>query len=127
MRSAFEKVITAIHSLPKTKDEFAKVILSIKSVLQDESQDTRRIWEIYINEMSGLHKKDDMAWANEKIRDIFKSLGLGGLIILPGTIFILPIIIGVAHSIGIDILPQWAKDKYKDILGDKDEDKGSPK
>ena len=50
-----------------------------------------------------------MDYANNQLNQIFKSLGLGVLTVLPFSPITIPFVIKKAQELGIDIIPNWYK------------------
>jgi hypothetical protein len=49
------------------------------------------------------------SYANNQLNQIFKSLGLGVLTVLPFSPVTIPFVIKKAQELGIDIIPNWYK------------------
>ena len=52
---------------------------------------------------------DEIDYANNQLNQIFKSLGLGVLTVLPFSPITIPFVIKKAQELGIDIIPNWYK------------------
>ena len=59
---------------------------------------------------------DDVENANKQLKQIFKSLGLGILVILPFSPISIPYVLKKAKEHDIDLIPEW----YKALSKDKD-------
>ena len=122
------KLVSLARLLPTDMNVAKKRMLDIKEVLGRESEETKLMWRIYFRSVLGKATTEEHTWANNKLRDNLKTLGFTGLILLPGTVFILPIVVGLGHGIGINIIPDWAErltneNKRTDGSGEKSTDK----
>ena len=59
---------------------------------------------------------EDIENANKQLKQIFKSLGLGILVILPFSPISIPYVLKKAKEHDIDLIPEW----YKALSKDKD-------
>ena len=72
--------------------------------------------DIYIKYAEGNASEEALDHANEQLKEILKSLGLGILIILPFSPITLPYIFSKAKELNIDLIPNW----YKSLSNDND-------
>ena len=72
--------------------------------------------DIYIKYAEGNVSEEELENANEQLKEILKSLGLGILIILPFSPVTLPYIFSKAKELNIDLIPNW----YKSLSNDND-------
>ena len=72
--------------------------------------------DIYIKYAEGNVSEDELENANEQLKEILKSLGLGILIVLPFSPVTLPYIFSKAKELNIDLIPNW----YKSLSNDND-------
>ena len=72
--------------------------------------------DIYIKYAEGDVTEEELKNANEQLKEILKSLGLGVLIILPFSPVTLPYIFSKAKELNIDLIPNW----YKSLSNDND-------
>lgn len=107
-RSTIEREEKREQRLSKIK----KMLPKLKEIASIESQNTVEMWNIYWrwSAASEAEKK----FANDQIKTLLKAVGLVGIIALPGTVLILPTLVKLAKTVGVNILPKWAE-------GDKDE------
>ena len=52
--------------------------------------------------------------ANAQLKEIFKSLGLGILVVLPFSPISIPYVLKKAKELEIDLIPEWYKTLSKD-------------
>ncbi|WP_417335803.1 hypothetical protein [Halobacteriovorax marinus] len=86
-----------------------KALVSLKEALSQEGVETREMFQIYSRYTQGKATKKEMKVANEQLRDIVKSLGLGVLLVLPFAPLTLPIIVKLGKRFGVDIIPSSFK------------------
>ena len=72
--------------------------------------------DVYIKYVEGNVSEDELENANEQLKEILKSLGLGILIVLPFSPVTLPYIFSKAKELNIDLIPNW----YKSLSNDND-------
>ena len=72
--------------------------------------------DIYIKYAEGYVSEEELENANEQLKEILKSLGLGILIVLPFSPVTLPYIFSKAKELNIDLIPNW----YKSLSNDND-------
>ncbi len=72
--------------------------------------------DVYIKYVEGNVSEEELENANEQLKEILKSLGLGILIVLPFSPVTLPYIFSKAKELNIDLIPNW----YKSLSNDND-------
>ena len=72
--------------------------------------------DVYIKYIEGNVTEEELENANEQLKEILKSLGLGILIVLPFSPITLPYIFSKAKELNIDLIPNW----YKSLSNDND-------
>jgi hypothetical protein len=101
-------LLTRISS--KFKDELIDLLHKIKNMLKTETRESKRMIEIYLRNASGKTVTDeDKNWANDQLKDIFRTFGVGALLILPFAPITLPFIVKLGQKLGISILPDSFK------------------
>ena len=58
-------------------------LLKLKDSFLEETEENKKMLDIYINYIEGNASDEDIENANKQLKQIFKSLGLGILVILP--------------------------------------------
>ena len=69
----------------------------------------KKMLDIFVKQIEGTASKDEIDYANNQLNEIFKSLGLGVLTILPFSPITIPYVIKKAQELGIDVIPKWYK------------------
>ena len=99
---------------------FTKRFYSILSKIQDsfleENLENKKMLDVYLKYVEGSASEEELDNANEQLKEILKSLGLGILIILPFSPVTLPYIFSKAKELNIDLIPKW----YKSLSNDDD-------
>ena len=99
---------------------FTKRFYSILSKIQDsfleENLENKKMLDVYLKYVEGSASEEELDNANEQLKEILKSLGLGILIILPFSPVTLPYIFSKAKELNIDLIPKW----YKSLSNDND-------
>ena len=81
-----------------------------------ENVQNKKMLDIYIKYAEGSASEEELENANEQLKEILKSLGLGILIVLPFSPITLPYIFSKAKELNIDLIPNW----YKSLSNDND-------
>ncbi|OIQ17544.1 MAG: hypothetical protein BM556_12130 [Bacteriovorax sp. MedPE-SWde] len=109
-------LLILVSSLSKNfKKELISMLVKVKNMLKTETRESKRMLEIYFNYANGKYNKnhkEDIVWANNQLKDVFKTFGVGALLLLPFAPITLPFLVKLADKLGVSILP----DSYNDDL-----------
>ena len=72
--------------------------------------------DVYVKYAEGTASDEELNDANEQLKQLLKSLGLGILIVLPFSPITLPYIFSKAKELNIDLIPNW----YKSLSNEND-------
>lgn len=86
-----------------------KYLLKLKDSFLEESEENKKMLDVYIKSIEGEASDNEIDYANNQLNQIFKSLGLGVLTVLPFSPITIPFVIKKAQELGIDIIPNWYK------------------
>ena len=86
-----------------------KYLLKLKDSFLEEYEENKKMLDVYIKSIEGEASEDEIDYANNQLNQIFKSLGLGVLTVLPFSPITIPFVIKKAQELGIDIIPNWYK------------------
>ena len=86
-----------------------KYLLKLKDSFLEESEENKKMLDVYIKSIEGEASDEEIDYANNQLNQIFKSLGLGVLTVLPFSPVTIPFVIKKAQELGIDIIPNWYK------------------
>ena len=86
-----------------------KYLLKLKDSFLEESEENKKMLDVYIKSIEGEASDEEIDYANNQLNQIFKSLGLGVLTVLPFSPITLPFVIKKAQELGIEIIPNWYK------------------
>ena len=86
-----------------------KYLLKLKDSFLEESEENKKMLDVYIKFIEGKATEDEIEYANNQLNEIFKSLGLGVLTILPFSPITIPYVMKKAQELGIDVIPKWYK------------------
>jgi Mg2+ and Co2+ transporter CorA len=86
-----------------------KHLLKLKDSFLEESEENKKMLDVYIKSIEGEASDEEIDYANNQLNQIFKSLGLGVLTVLPFSPITIPFVIKKAQELGIDIIPNWYK------------------
>ena len=90
-------------------NKFQKYILKLKESFLEESEENRKMLDIYVKSREGQASKEEIKYADNQLKQIFKNLGLGILTVLPFSPITIPYVVKKAQEYGIDIIPNWYK------------------
>ena len=93
----------------KFKEELILMLKRIKNMLKTESKESKRMLDIYFNYHKGHYTEEDIKWANNQLKDVFKAFGVGAILILPFAPITLPFLVKLSERLGINILPDSFK------------------
>ena len=91
-------------------------LLKLKDSFLEETEENKKMLDIYINYIEGNASDEDIENASKQLKQIFKSLGLGILVILPFSPISIPYVLKKARELDVDLIPEW----YKALSKDKD-------
>jgi len=90
-------------------EKIQKYLLKLKDSFLEESEENKKMLDVYIKFIEGEATEEEIEYANNQLNEIFKSLGLGVLTILPFSPITIPYVMKKAQELGIDIIPNWYK------------------
>ena len=73
--------------------QIQKFNLKLKDSILEESEENKKMLDIFVKQIEGTASEDEIDYANEQLNEIFKSLGLGVLTILPFSPITIPYVI----------------------------------
>ena len=91
-----------------------KYLLRLKDAFLDETTENKKMVDIYVKYIEGYATNDEIEEANYQLKQVFKSLGLGILVILPFSPISIPYVLKRAKEYNIDLIPDWYKALSKD-------------
>ena len=95
---------------------FSRALKKLQQSFLTENIQNKKMLDIYIKYAEGNASEEELDNANEQLKEILKSLGLGILIVLPFSPVTLPYIFSKAKDLNIDLIPNW----YKSLSNDND-------
>jgi hypothetical protein len=91
------------------RNKLQKYILKLKESFLEETEENKKMLDIYVKSIEGLASEDEIKYADNQLKQIFKNLGLGVLTILPFSPITIPYVVKKAQEFGIDLIPNWYK------------------
>ena len=91
------------------RNKLQKYILKLKESFLEETEENRKMLDIYVKSIEGLASEDEIKYADNQLKQIFRNLGRGGLTILPFSPITIPYVVKKAQEFGIDLIPNWYK------------------
>jgi hypothetical protein len=95
---------------------FSRTLNKLQQSFLTENIQNKKMLDVYIKYVEGNVSEEELENANEQLKEILKSLGLGILIVLPFSPITLPYIFSKAKELNIDLIPNW----YKSLSNDND-------
>ena len=95
-------------------DKLKQNLLKLKDLFLEETEENKKMLDIYISYIEGNANEEDITEANKQLKQIFKSLGLGVLVVLPFSPISIPYVLKKAKEFDIDLIPEWYKTLSKD-------------
>ena len=89
-------------------------ILRIKDSFIEETDENRQMLDIYMKHLEGSATGNDINKANRQLKQVFKSFGMGILVILPFSPISIPYVLKKAKELEIELIPDWYKALRKD-------------
>ena len=86
-----------------------KYLLKLKDAFLDETKENKKMLDIYVKYIEGNASDDEIEEANYQLKQVFRSLGLGILVILPFSPISIPYVLKRAKEYNIDLMPDWYK------------------
>ena len=99
------------------RKKIQKVLFKLKDSFLEETEENRRMLDIYANYIDGKASDQEIDEANYQLKQVLKSFGLGILVILPFSPVSIPYVLKKAKEHDIELIPDW----YKGLSKDKDE------
>lgn len=100
-----KNVLNTLNKIPTSRQDIKDQLEELKDRFAEEGEETVEMWRIYERYVYGLATQEEIEWANEQALDVARTVGLAGVIVFPGTIFVLPLLIKLGNRFGITILP----------------------
>ena len=91
------------------RNKLQKYILKLKESFLEETEENKKMLDIYVKSIEGLASEDEIKYADNQLKQIFKNLWLGVLTILPFSPITIPYVVKKAQEFGIDLIPNWYK------------------
>ena len=99
------------------RKKIQKVLFKLKDSFLEETEENRRMLDIYAKYIDGKASDQEIDEANYQLKQVLKSFGLGILVILPFSPISIPYVLKKAKEYDIELIPDW----YKGLSKDKDE------
>ena len=94
-----------------------KFLFKLRDSFLEESEENRRMLDTYANYIDGTASDKEIDEANYQLKQVFRSVGLGILVVLPFSPVSIPYVLKKAKEYNIELIPDW----YKALSKDKDE------
>ena len=96
---------------------FVKFFVSLRKLLEEETETTKEMLNIYSKSFVGEATKEDIKKANNDLVELFKKLGVGSILVfVPFSLFLFPLVVKFARWYGVEILPADYRDRFKEVV-----------
>ena len=99
-------------AVPKTPEDAKVVFQKVQTVFKTEYQNSQDMWKTYQKAATGNATPKEVADANSKATELLKAASFATLVAVPGTVFVLPLIVEKAKEHDIDIVPKSVKETF---------------
>lgn len=112
-KAATESTNAFFKAFPKNPVDAKEAFEKVQAVFRIEFEKTQEMWKTYGKAMTGDATANEIAKANAKAADLLKATAFGSMLAIPGTIFILPLIVEKAKEYNVDIVPASVATQFK--------------
>ena len=86
-------------------DQLRKRLQNLEQWFSDEGSAAADMIETYNEWLQGNADPDSVRMANQQLVRLLKYLGLAGVAVIPGSSFLLPVLIKIAQHYGVKLIP----------------------
>lgn len=97
---------------PKNEREITESLEKIKLVLQTEVNNSKDMWNTLQKATTGDASMNEILAANKQAKNLLIATRFAFILALPGSIFILPLLIEFATQYGIDLIPASVRREF---------------
>lgn len=83
------------------------VLQRLKMEMAREGKANSAMMRSYARWVEGRASEEEMRQAERQMRELLKTVGVGGLAILPFSPLTIPWLVAVGNKVGVQILPDW--------------------
>lgn len=87
------------------QDRLRSALLTLRDALQEETEETRDMVEVYYRFTMNRASREDMHRANQQFKDLIRMTGLGILLVLPMAPVSIPLIVKLGQRLGVEVMP----------------------
>lgn len=91
--------------LPAPGVDMKDFLERLRAVFNSDAKESKEMWETFQKASNGDASVNEIATANSQLDELLKSVRFGVFLALPGTVFILPLLLALAREYGIDLVP----------------------
>lgn len=94
------------HLSQVTGEMIEQDLYALQTAMVLEANAVQDMLDTYYRYINGQASQEEMDQANADFRNFLKTLGLGIMIVIPGSFITIPLIVKLGKSFGIDVLPR---------------------
>lgn len=102
-----------VQSLPKTPEDLKTTFEKIQAIFETEAKNTQEMWKIYNKASQGEASLNEIYKANKMAQELLKSTRFAMLMAIPGSVFLLPIIVEMAKEYDVDLVPASVTEQFE--------------
>lgn len=95
-----------LAGLPKTQAEAKDLFQKVQTTFSEDMADNQAMWRIYQKATTGDATTNEISKANKTATELLKASSFATLVAMPGSVFLLPLLIDKAKEHGIDLIPK---------------------
>jgi len=99
-------------AIPKTQDEAKAMFEKVQAVFKAEGENAHDMWTTYFKAAKGDATPNEIASANSKAVEMLKTTAFAGMLAVPGTIFVLPMLVTKAKEYNVDLVPKSVSKQF---------------
>ncbi len=112
-KTAATSTTDVLKGMPKTQEEAKVAFEKVQAVFTAESENAQDMWKTYFKAAKGDATPNELISANAKATELLKTTAFASMLVIPGTIFVLPLIVAKAKEYNIDLVPKSVAAQFK--------------
>jgi len=108
----FKVTSSYLTQFPKNETDVKALLEKVKAVFQAESKNSKEMWQIYQKATTGDASVNEIAKANKIAHELMVSTRFAFLLAIPGTVFVLPMLVEFAKEFDVDLIPTSVAEEF---------------
>lgn len=111
-KTVSDTTVDYFKALPKNPDEAKALFEKVQAVFKAECENTQDMWKIYQKAATGDATVNEITTANRNATELLKSTAFASIIAIPGSVFVLPMLIAKAKEYNVDLVPKSVSEHF---------------